>query len=337
MKFILIILISITEILAEDQSFREKIKAKLKERLEAKMQSKPAPQISDLNNQMISKTGEYVFKLTVDGISRYYKLYVPKNFSTSLSLPLIFSFHGGGGDMNIQSDDKFYKLKSKADLENFLVIFPNGYSKFQSGKLATWNAGKCCGQAKDQKIDDIKFVKEIFNDLNSKIQFDKSNVFAIGMSNGAMMSYRLACELPDLFKAVGAVAGTDNTEICEPKKSISVMHIHAKDDDHVLYNGGIGAGAVNKEFITDFKSVNKTIEEWKTRNKCSDEKKNISEGSGFQCFEYGQCASKTKVRWCVTDTGGHSWPGGEKPRSRKQNSKSVLSANDELWNFFRNL
>ena len=55
------------------------------------------------------------------------------------------------------------------------------------------------------------------------------------MSNGAMMSYRLACDAADIIDGVGAVAGTDNTLSCNPKETTPIMHIHAINDDHVLY------------------------------------------------------------------------------------------------------
>ena len=57
----------------------------------------------------------------------------------------------------------------------------------------------------------------------------------MGMSNGAMMSYRLACDAADIINGVGAVAGTDNTLSCNPKETTPIMHIHAINDDHVLY------------------------------------------------------------------------------------------------------
>ncbi|MDN8872721.1 prolyl oligopeptidase family serine peptidase, partial [Staphylococcus aureus] len=84
-------------------------------------------------------------------------------------------------------------------------------------------------------------------------------VYATGMSNGGMMAYRLACEASDIFKAIAAVAGTDNTLSCTPAKPISILHIHAKDDDHVLFAGGAGKEAFRDlSQVTEFMSVPKT-------------------------------------------------------------------------------
>src|SRR5437763_1028874 len=76
-----------------------------------------------------------------------------------------------------------------------------------------------------------------------QLNIDRTRIFATGMSNGGMMAYRLACDMPDVFKAIASVAGTDSTTACNPRSPIAILHIHAKDDDHVLFGGGAGAGA----------------------------------------------------------------------------------------------
>ncbi len=78
----------------------------------------------------------------------------------------------------------------------------------------------------------------------SQLSIDPNRIFATGMSNGGMMAFRLACEMSDVFKAIASVAGTDNTVVCKPSKPLSVVHIHARDDDHVLFVGGAGKDAL---------------------------------------------------------------------------------------------
>ena len=155
------------------------------------------------------------------------------------------------------------------------------------------------------------------------------------MSNGGMMSYRLACELPEVFKGIAAVAGTDGTTDCHPSKAVSILHIHAKDDDHVLFNGGAGSKAAEKSKITDFTSVPATIEKWVKENKCSGIKRILSV-PGAYCDQYTVCKHGAKVQLCVTESGGHSWPGGKKPRGQDETSKAI-SANDVIWIFFKSL
>jgi polyhydroxybutyrate depolymerase len=159
------------------------------------------------------------------------------------------------------------------------------------------------------------------------------------MSNGGMMAYRLACEASDVFKAVVAVAGTDNTIECHPKKPLSILHIHAKDDDHVLFAGGAGENAFrDKSMVTEFVSVPKTIEKWVGLEHCESKPQKILEKPGAYCERY-KCQSEVAIQLCVTESGKHSWPGGEKPRMGLVGGtpSKAISANDVMWDFFKSL
>ena len=311
----------------------------LKDRWVKKQGEKPAPEATAQIKEPIEKSGDYTFTIDWGGGSRYYKVHVPKNYSAKTATPVLFVLHGGGGDMEIQATDKFYKQISKSEAEGFIAVFPNGSSQFKSGKLATWNAGNCCGAARDKKVDDVGFIKEIYKNISSQLNVDKNRIYAAGMSNGGMMAYRLACEAPDIFKAVAAVAGTDNTIECHPKKPISILHIHAKDDDHVLFAGGAGENAFrDKSAVTAFVSVPKTIEKWVGLNHCENKPQKVLEKSGASCERY-KCQSDVAIQLCVTDSGKHSWPGGEKPRMGLVGGtpSKAISANDVMWDFFKSL
>jgi len=304
------------------ETIREKIKQRQQERIEAKQQS-------------ITEPGDYDLSLEHDGLIRIYKVHVPPSYNSITSTPLILAFHGGMGDKEHMSKDKYFKLISKSDKEGFIVVFPNGASKLRSGKFATWNAGNCCAYARDNNIDDAGFVKKMIIDIKSKLNIDPKRIYATGMSNGAMFSYRLACELTDQFKAIAPVAGTENCNQCNPTKPISVLHIHAKDDTHVLFNGGAGPEAFKDPTkVTDFTSVPETILRWVKRNNCNSVPKRVLEKEGGYCDLYTGCEDNVQVKLCVTATGGHSWPGGEKPRGAPS---QVISAVDEMWDFFSNL
>ncbi len=314
------------------------LRDKIKERFVEKQMEKPAPVVSGESSMKIEKAGDYTFSFSFGGMERFYKVHVPSSYKSSTSMPLLFVLHGGGGDMEIQATDKYYKQISKSESEGFIAVFPNGSSQFKSGKLATWNAGNCCGQGRDKNVDDVGFIREVFKKVSAQLNVDSQKVYAAGMSNGGMMSYRLACEASDIFKAIAAVAGTDNTKECHPKKPISILHIHAQDDDHVLFNGGAGAEAFkDKTQVTDFVSVPKTVEKWVGLESCEAKPTRVLEKSGAYCERY-KCKASS-VQLCVTDTGKHSWPGGEKPRSLivGGSPSKAISANDVMWEFFKSL
>jgi polyhydroxybutyrate depolymerase len=319
---------------SQDGGLRDKVREKWIKRQEAK----PAPDGLTDPHMALEKPGTYTFQILHDAVPRFYTIHVPARYSPATPGPLLFVLHGGGGDMRIQANDAYYGHIAKSDAEGFVAVFPNGASKFASGKLATWNAGRCCAYARDRNVDDVGFIREIIKNLSQQIQYDKNRVYASGMSNGGMMAYRLACEMPETIKAIAAVAGTDNTVSCRPASPVSILHIHARDDDHVLFQGGAGQTFRDKSTVTEFTSVPDTIAKWVKLNSCMGTPKRVLEKKGAYCERYSGCRNEASVQLCVTETGGHSWPGGKKPRMLASGhpSKDIV-ANDVMWDFFNGL
>ncbi len=284
-----------------------------------------------LPTEAITQPGDYTFVLRHQNQERKYRVHVPTGYAPArAAAPLVMAFHGGGGNMDIQAEDRYYGLITQSERSGYVILFPNGHSRLRSGKLATWNAGICCGKARDEQIDDVGFVRAVLADVQQRLNIDKARIFATGMSNGGMLSYRLACEMADTFKAIASVAGTDGTLNCTPSKPISVLHIHAKDDDRVLFNGGSGSASNTH---ADFVSVPDTVAKWVKLNACSAPTRRVLQLPGAYCEVHSGCAGGTEVQLCVTETGGHSWPGGTKPRGGRVGS-DALSANETVWAFF---
>lgn len=302
----------------------------LRERLQARHNAAAVAQADELLGP-----GTHTLTLGHGGLSRKVVVHVPPSYDPKLPTPLVLAFHGGGGHAEHMADDANYGLISQSDQAGFVIAFPNGYSKFPGGRFATWNAGGCCGDARDKGVDDVGFARAVVAYLQARLKLDATRIFAIGMSNGGMMAHRLACEAPDVFRAVASVAGTDATQHCQPTRPVSVMHIHALDDDHVLFNGGAGAGAFRDESkVMAFTSVPDTLAHWVQRDHCSPTPRRTLERPGAYCDTYAGCAGGASVQLCVTERGGHSWPGAPSVRRGESPASSSLNANDVIWSFF---
>ena len=289
--------------------------------------SKPA---DDPNMTPITAPGDYRFSFVHDGMTREYLVHVPKSYHGQAT-PMLVALHGGGGDADFQADDSKYKLISKSERAGFIAVFPNGYSRFPSGILATWNAGTCCGKAEEERIDDVGFIREVVHRVERQASIDPRRIFATGMSNGAMMSWRLACEAPEI-RAIAPVEGTDNTTACKPSHPVPVIEFHAADDPNVPFNGGVGVGPSH----TNFTSVPATQAKWVQLDRADPTATRVLTVPAAHCDLHAAKPGGAPVELCVTDTGGHSWPGGGTQQGRKQPSMAI-SANDLMWNFFSSL
>jgi polyhydroxybutyrate depolymerase len=262
-------------------------------------------------------------------------IHVPPGYDPGHPAPLVLAFHGGGSSAGFMADDSRYGLQREADQAGFIVAFPNGASRLPGGRLATWNAGGCCGYARDQGSDDVGFARVVVGAIEARYAVDASRVFATGMSNGGMMAHRLACDAADVFRAVASVAGTDATTHCSPSRPVSVLHIHARDDDHVRFDGGAGPGAFrDRQSVMDFISVPETIARWVQRDQCGGSPQRVLQVQGAYCDAYKACAGGAQVQLCVTDTGGHSWPGADRVRRGKEAASTAIDASATIWKFF---
>jgi polyhydroxybutyrate depolymerase len=317
--------------LAAEGPLRTLIRDRLGERA-AQQAGEQVPAIRLTTGQKIREPGRYEIRLQHGGMERAALVHVPANHDPGRPTPLVLALHGGGGGMIYQASDSKYGLISKSEQAGFIAVFPNGISDVDSGMLATWNAGTCCAKARDQNVDDVGFLRKLVADMAGRISIDPQRVFAIGMSNGAMMSYRLACEASDVFRGIMAVAGTDNTQRCTPAQPVPVLHIHARNDDRVLFGGGAGTAFRNETLVAEFTSVPATISRWVKLNRAGAARRVLTV-PGAWCDLHQAGPEGAPVKLCVTESGAHSWPGGAKDRG--ETPSTAINANDLMWEFFR--
>lgn len=266
--------------------------------------------------------------ITVDGRQRDYFVHVPAGAGSG-PFPLVLVLHGGGG--NGLAIMRSTAMNQEADRRGFIAVYPNGTGAQRYGGL-TWNAGNCCGYAFDHKVDDVKFFDHLLAELDKDHSIDPKRIFVTGMSNGGMMSYRLASELSQKIAAIAPVEGAMNNENPSPTSAVSVVIFHGLDDKRVPYNGGTSRKFSKKRQRVD-KPVSYAVDFWVKFNGCSGtpQKKDIS---GHVYEEYTGCTNGTAVALYSITGGGHSWPGGTK-RGGGKTSVQNLSATERLWEFFK--
>lgn len=259
--------------------------------------------------------------------TRTFRVHVPPGYVAGQPAPLVLMFHGGGGSGR-QLQLRSARMDAVADREGFITVYPDG-----TGVLATWNGGLCCGRAVQDGVDDVAFVSALLDHLEGALCIDRRRVFASGMSNGAIMSHRLACELSERIAAIAPVAGTIGVSTCAPARPVPVMQVHGTDDGHVPWDGGVGCGPAGVAFVP----VPVTMDGWRVRNGCGPgSSERFTEGNG-RCSAFEGCAAPVVL--CALEGGGHSWPGGEPtvsvvdcPGDGAQSQS--FPASEAAWRFF---
>jgi len=233
------------------------------------------------------------------GRKRVYYVHVPPNLEPGKKVPLVLALHGGFGTG--ENFERKTPMDAAADRHGFIAAYPDGV-RF------AWNAGACCGRPAREKIDDAGFLVALVGELARKHPVDLKRVYATGISNGAMMAYRLACERPETFAAIAPVSGTMKIAECKPSRPVSVLHIHGTADDRAPYQGGEAGGGITPK-RTDL-SVADAMSLWKTIDGCGgSERQTLIRGS-VVCVSYGPCREGSDVELCTIHGGRHNWPGG---------------------------
>lgn len=254
--------------------------------------------------------GDTEHKLTVDGLERTYTLHIPPGLDSTKPLPVIFFFDGFGSSLPVTLTHGF---NDTADKNGFLLVYPVGYN-------LSWNASICCGEALNKNIDDFAFVRQMITDLGTIASIDPKRVYATGFSNGAIFTYRLACEMSDTFAAIAPVEGWMPPNPCQPQQPVSVIHHHGLLDD---YNGSTDKLTIN-DVLTDmvFPPVEQAITTWAQLDGCSGTAQVEKQGM-ITHTSYGSCKSGSAVELYALEGGGHSWP-----------SEYVFQTNSTIWKFF---
>ncbi|HEX6644809.1 MAG TPA: PHB depolymerase family esterase [Gemmatimonadales bacterium] len=166
-------------------------------------------------------------RIDVGGAAREYVVHVPGGAGAKADA-LVLVLHGGGGRPEaIAAHTGFTRL---AERKGFVVAYPAALG-------GRWKDGRAGAEG----TEDVSFLRALADTLGRRHGIPPSRRFAIGISNGAMMSYRLACDAPGTVAAIAVVAGSVHRSVldrCELPAPVSVVALHGSEDRLVPLAGG---------------------------------------------------------------------------------------------------
>jgi polyhydroxybutyrate depolymerase len=262
--------------------------------------------------------------MEVDGRERSWRLFVPASVSGDDDVALVIGLHGGLGSGEQFAEDNH--VDEQAEAGGFIAVYPEGLA----GRLnlgQTWNGGRCCGYAADEDVDDVPFIEALIDRLAADYPIDRSRVYAVGHSNGAIMAYRLACEIPERIAAIGAVAGSLEVD-CEPSMPVSILSIHGDADENHPLEGGSGRRSIAG---VDFTPVAASLDRWVELNGCAAPPVVTTDGD-VTTTRWADCEGGAVIESQVIHGANHGWPGGERLPFLGPSSDAI-DASAVLWGF----
>lgn len=313
--------------------FREWVRGRIKQKAKERRQAQGTLQYGP---------GDYDFSLVHGGITRAYKVHLPPNYDETVKTPVVVYLHGGGGSMKAAYKDGVDKASDKF---GFILAVPAGTGVLRD-RLLTWNSGKwparaggfetesCCGYAAENNIDDAEFISKMIDEIRENFNVDEKRIYATGISNGGMMSYRLACELSDKIAAIAPVAPPAIPMDCSPSRSVPLMHIHGTADPCAPYQGGTGGGCLGSKKY-QMQSAKDMVNTWMKMNGCSRNSITTYKKGKAVCVSYRECRDNSEVEFCTVEGMGHTYPCGSQYLSPdKIGPASCDMTFDQIWEFF---
>ena len=298
--------------------------------------------------------GESVSRsIRVGELEREYRLHLPSGYDATIATPLLLVLHGYTGNV-MTPDNDYTDFSAHADQHGYIVAYPQATGfEFEGRLITSWNDLGCnaspgpqgpictenaddyptppeCGKPRQcdwcSCHDDVGFIAALLDELEATLCVDLDRVFATGMSNGAMFTHRLACDLSDRLAAVAPISGTIARGFgCAPPSTakISMISFHGTRDEVVRFDG---SPSVDGFMYTPTARV---VDAWAATDSqgCDDENSpyptSKDDVAGLECVQRANCSSGAEVVACALNV-GHDWP-------RKGEDRYAI---DLMWEFF---
>ena len=247
-------------------------------------------------------------------IDREYVLYTPDNLPDNA--PLIFVLHSYGRYARDHMNS--LQLDSLAEVHKFAVCYPQGTLDVNTGQ-PYWSGG-----LGSKSFDDVGYLTALAKQLQTTYNLDADRTFVCGISNGGFMSYTLAAEAPDVFKAAASVTGTMTELVWNNRKTIPqpipVLQISGVKDEVVPIDGSMSTeygwgGAPHMDTVMEY---------WGAFNQCT-EIDTLSISENIDAYHYKTCINDNEVWYYKLKEFGHDLPSLE---------NSGMNANELIWEFF---
>ena len=269
--------------------------------------------------------GTYVnATFTNDQGARDYRAYIPSGYVPGTPLPLVVFLHGCGETLD--HAEAATRLTALAEARTFAVVYPA--QSTAANATDCWNWFLAADQARDQG--EPSLIAGITHTITSGWSIDAKRVFVIGISAGGAMSDVMGATYPDLYAAVGVVAGCEfNGLPCgtsggpdpqtEGQSAYQAMGSSARVVPAIVFHGDADpiVPPVNGQQVTD---------QWVATDDWADngahdgsigatpsahDSGQVTGGESWDRDRYDGAGGAIVVEHWVIHGMGHAWPGGD--------------------------
>src|SRR3954452_7482788 len=199
------------------------------------------------------------------GGDRPVTVHVPPGYDPAKPAPLLLVLHGYGSSG--REEDAYLHLGKEAARRGYLYADPDGTRDSHGREF--WNATDACCDLDRSNVDDAAYLSTVIREIQASFAVDPNRIDLIGHSNGAFMSYAMACTHADQIAAIASLAGATymHPADCAPTAPVAVLEIHGTADRTVAYGGGtLDVGSARRKVA--YPGADASVADWARYDGC---------------------------------------------------------------------
>jgi len=173
---------------------------------------------------------------------RTYHYQLPPQIWPNQPMPLVLVLHGGSlNSLNAATSGGTQYWRTLADQQMFFVVYPQAATVADCPNSSPhWNDCRNDAELGNSTTNDVQYIIDLIEKFTTDYNIDRRRVYVTGVSNGGMMTYRLAIEIPGRLAGVAAfIANLPlNTECGYPALMTSAFICNGTSDSIMTYGGG---------------------------------------------------------------------------------------------------
>jgi polyhydroxybutyrate depolymerase len=205
----------------------------------------------------------------VVGGDRPVKVALPPGLNPNVPVPLLMLLHGYGSSGD--EEEAYLRIGAAAALNGMIYLHPDGTTDSNGARF--WNATDACCDVDRRGVDDSSYLAGLITEIGSHVAVDPRRVFVMGHSNGAFMSYRMACDHADMIAAIVSLAGASPADPveCNPSEPVVILQVQGSADDQVRVGGGTLRGnlAPGDDRLKAYPPLEASLAEWAGFDGCA--------------------------------------------------------------------
>jgi polyhydroxybutyrate depolymerase len=242
---------------------------------------------------------------TIELGDRPFTLHVPSTYQAGKAAPLLVLLHGYTSSG--QGQESYLKIAPEAEKRGLLYATPDGTVDARGNRF--WNATDACCNLYGATVDDAAYLTDLIKVISTRYTVDTKRVYLVGHSNGAFMSFRMACDHADIITAIAALNGAmwQDLSKCRPSRPVGMLNIRGTADTTIAFAGGGITGHA-------YPSTETTVADWVGLDGCAGapdtttaplDLDSVLPGAETTVSRYRGCQGGATVELWTMKDGGH--------------------------------